>query len=1139
MDLSLYKIADVNRMDPFLITITSGEDHWMYLSSTGCMTAGRKKAKHTLFPYITDDLLHRNAHFTGPVTIIRIKGENNHQVWHPFKDNDKSFKSTKNLYKNSLGNIVIFEEINHTLGLIFSYKWQSSAEYGFIRKSRLKNLNSNELQIELMDGLRNIMPAGIELHTQQEMSNLANAYRISEYQKDADCALFFMNALLMDSPEPGESLYSNIVWSHYKGEKEISLCEKDINLFSEQGEISGDNIVKGKPGCFLTKFEKPLNPNDEIYWYTVADVYKSQSEITHIITDILDTEKIEKKLEDSIKKNYFLLDSAVGSADGFQCTNKVINDLHHTANSMFNLLRGGVFFFNYDLKKEDFLKFLRIRNKQIFEQYSKEITELPSVINLKILINFADQTEDSSLKRLCREYLPLKLGRRHGDPSRPWNHFEIRTRDEKGNQLFYYEGNWRDIFQNWEALGYSYPAALESMVTIFLDAITMDGFNPYRITSEGIDWEIIEPDDTWSYIGYWNDHQIIYLLKLLEHMHNYDSSKIEHLFVKSIFSYANIPYKIRDFIAITRNPKNTIKFDFEQEKIIKELTKKIGSDGKLVLNHDETVYHVNLCEKILVLTLAKICNLIPGAGIWLNTQRPEWNDANNALVGYGTSMVTVYYLKRFLSFFIPILKDMNHTKINVSTEVTIWFNTIKNLLSKWQENNSAHNISNKYRMKYISMLGASFSEYRMKIYEKGYSGKNSLGLDSIIEFFYIARNELNNTILLNKNDSGFYNAYNTINLDHKSKSLDIQCLPIMLEGQVASLSSEQNDIDQVIKILEKLFESNLYRKDQNSFILYPEKDTMPFLERNIISEKDISKSKLLETMLKENNINIIEQDADGLIRFRPYLRNTFDVQNKLEQLINNENYRNLVKQDYHLILEIFEKVFNHRNFTGRSGTMFSYEGMGSIYWHMVSKLLLAVQENYFIAVDNNAPIEKVKKIARLYYDIRGGLSAEKTPIEYGAFPYDPYSHTPFHSGAQQPGMTGQVKEEIITRFGELGCRIFKGCIKFDPSLLKKNEFVELERIFEYYNVLQEKKYLIIKNCQLAYTFCQVPIVYKLSKSKSKIILYLKDGLKTTIDSNTLTKKQSRYIFNRENKIIQIDVFINHIILMDYNRIGEN
>ena len=36
----------------------------------------------------------------------------------------------------------------------------------------------------------------------------------------------------------------------------------------------------------------------------------------------------------------------------------------------------------------------------------------------------------------------------------------------------------------------------------------------------------------------------------------------------------------------------------------------------------------------------------------------------------------------------------------------------------------------------------------------------------------------------------------------------------------------------------------------------------------------------------------------------------------------------------------------------------------------------------------------------------------KTPEEYGAFPFDAYSHTPYNSGAKQPGMTGQVKEEI-------------------------------------------------------------------------------------------------------------------------------
>ena len=205
------------------MNITSGEDHWMYLSSTGCLTAGRKKAEHALFPYVTDDLLHRNAHFTGPVTVIRIKEDDTNIVWRPFSHYEESYETERNLHKNSLGNIVLFEEINHSLGLTFIYGWRSSAKYGFIRKSRLVNHHSNVLNVELVDGLRNIMPDGVELRAQQEMSNLANAYKISEYSPDSNCALFFMNALVMDRPEPGESLYSNLVWSYYNGKKIISV----------------------------------------------------------------------------------------------------------------------------------------------------------------------------------------------------------------------------------------------------------------------------------------------------------------------------------------------------------------------------------------------------------------------------------------------------------------------------------------------------------------------------------------------------------------------------------------------------------------------------------------------------------------------------------------------------------------------------------------------------------------------------------------------------------------------------------------------------------------------------------------------------------------------------------------------------
>ena len=84
-------------------------------------------------------------------------------------------------------------------------------------------------------------------------------------------------------------------------------------------------------------------------------------------------------------------------------------------------------------------------------------------------------------------------------------------------------------------------------------------------------------------------------------------------------------------------------------------------------------------------------------------------------------------------------------------------------------------------------------------------------------------------------------------------------------------------------------------------------------------------------------------------------------------------------------------------------------------------------------MEERESLQNAQDFEYYYFKIRSGLSASKTPKEYGAFPFDPYSHTPSHSGAQQPGMTGQVKEEILTRFGELGCFVNDGCIMFDTS----------------------------------------------------------------------------------------------------------
>ena len=159
------------------------------------------------------------------------------------------------------------------------------------------------------------------------------------------------------------------------------------------------------------------------------------------------------------------------------------------------------------------------------------------------------------LLRLAYEYLPLTFSRRHGDPSRPWNRFAIRMRDEAGNPCVSYEGNWRDIFQNWEALGLAYPDLFDSFIAKFLNASTVDGFNPYRVTSDGIDWEVPDPANPWSHIGYWGDHQIVYLFRLLEWSVNFHPHRLRELIAQPIFSYANVPYRLDSYRAMTRNPR--------------------------------------------------------------------------------------------------------------------------------------------------------------------------------------------------------------------------------------------------------------------------------------------------------------------------------------------------------------------------------------------------------------------------------------------------------------------------------------------------------------------------------------------------------------------------------------------------------
>ncbi|HMO10536.1 MAG TPA: hypothetical protein PKB06_03315, partial [Actinotalea sp.] len=237
------------------------------------------------------------------------------------------------------------------------------------------------------------------------------------------------------------------------------------------------------------------------------------------------------------------LEVLVGTADGAQLSGDEMAAAHHGANVLFNCMRGGVPVDGYRLSADDVRDFVRTRSTATAHRCAAELAALPPTLLHEDLLAAAEASGDVDLWRLCREYLPLTFGRRHGDPSRPWNAFRIAVTGADGRPSVDYQGNWRDIFQNWEAMSWSFPQYVESMVAVFLDATTADGYNPYRISREGIDWEVPEPENPWANIGYWSDHQLVYLAKLLETSERFHPGELRRLTNRRAFTHADVPYR--------------------------------------------------------------------------------------------------------------------------------------------------------------------------------------------------------------------------------------------------------------------------------------------------------------------------------------------------------------------------------------------------------------------------------------------------------------------------------------------------------------------------------------------------------------------------------------------------------------------
>ena len=1120
---TFYKIYNYDLMNPFLISIVSASDPWLYISSNGGLTAGRRNPDNALFPYITDDQLHDINEITGGKTIIKIFDDKKIYLWEPFSERFRGIYSIeRNLYKNISGTKIIFEEVNKDLGLIFKYGWTMSNKYGFVKFSEITNNADQKKEIEILDGIQNILPSGINQQIQTEYSTLVDGYKKNELIESLGLGVFSLSSIPSDLAQPSESLTATTVCSTGLNVDKFLLSSRQINSFRKNLPLEEEISTKGIRGAYFINSRFKIKSEQSKDWYIIAEVNQNAGDIVELKKS-LQNKRFKSILSDNIKQSQISLNKIVAEADGLQLTEDKLASARHFSNVLFNVMRGGIFDDSYSVDKKDFISFIKKANPFVLNAHTVFLQKLPEKILHPELFNQVHNLGDPHFSRLALEYLPLTFSRRHGDPSRPWNKFLIDVRNEKNEKVLNYQGNWRDIFQNWEALALSYPKFLESMISKFLNDSTADGYNPYRIFRDGFDWEMQEPDNPWANIGYWGDHQIIYLLKLLELCKEFNPHSLEKLQDTEIFTYANVPYRIKDYTEILKDPRNTIEFEYNLDHQLKTEEKMYGSDAKFLKKSDNSLVQVNLIEKLLLTLLIKLSNFVPDGGIWMNTQRPEWNDANNALAGYGISMVTLYYIRRYLVFLKDFLSESENTEFKISEEVQTLFEGIYSALNNLMQKSDPI-ISDKERKEIVYQLGTLASEYRKKIYQKGFSNiQQKISKNRIIEFIDSCLFSIDDTIKKNKRKDGLYHSYKILHISNDE--MKISNLYEMLEGQVAVVSSGFLNVDQSIELLSALKQSRLYRKDQNSYILYPDIDLPLFINKNNVSSTLVKKSELLKLMIKNSQTDIIYKDVDNGYHFQNDIINSLVLKKKLNELEVDPMYKALVKNDSELILDLYETTFGHKEFTGRATTFYKYEGLGSIYWHMVSKLLLAVQEVYFEAESNHVEKEKLQKLKEIYYDIREGIAAEISPEKYGAFPTDPYSHTPSFAGVQQPGMTGKVKEDIISRLHEIGITIKSGKIIINPSLLKEEEFAEKAETFFYYDLSGTEQKIKCSKKSIAFTLCQVPFTYTLSNF-NKVLVHMKNDKQVSINGLELGERINQSIFGREGKIRQVEVFLD-------------
>ena len=236
-----YRIRDFDAMEPFFMSIVSSSDHWLFIASTGGLSAGRVSPEQCLFPYYTVDKLTENSENTGNKAILLVRRAEQTSLWEPFSDRQRGiYRIERNIYKNITSTVVVFEENNLDLGLTYRYAWRISEKFGFVKTTWLINTGIQPARLNLWMVFR---ISCLPMWRWRRRKPLAPCWMPTNAASwtETGLAIFALNSTLTDLAEPSESLLATTV-------AQLGLDQADICSHRPSSILSAGKAISTRNG---------------------------------------------------------------------------------------------------------------------------------------------------------------------------------------------------------------------------------------------------------------------------------------------------------------------------------------------------------------------------------------------------------------------------------------------------------------------------------------------------------------------------------------------------------------------------------------------------------------------------------------------------------------------------------------------------------------------------------------------------------------------------------------------------------------------------------------------------------------------------------------------------------------------------